>query len=49
VWNPAFDVTPAALIDGVITELGVVEKNAEGVFDFTSLFRQERENGAVRY
>ena len=25
VWNPSFDVTPAHLITGVITELGVVE------------------------
>lgn len=22
-WNPAFDVTPAELIDGIITESGV--------------------------
>ncbi|EMC91246.1 hypothetical protein BAUCODRAFT_319460 [Baudoinia panamericana UAMH 10762] len=35
VWNPAFDVTPAELIDGIITELGVVEKSAEGVFDLS--------------
>ena len=27
VWNPAFDVTPAALIDAIVTEVGVVEKN----------------------
>jgi methylthioribose-1-phosphate isomerase len=33
VWNPAFDVTPAALIDGIITEVGVVEKDSSGVFD----------------
>ena len=45
VWNPAFDVTPAALIDGVITEVGVVEKNAKGIFDFTSIFRQVDQNG----
>lgn len=32
-WNPAFDVTPAELIDGIITEVGVAEKNAKGVFD----------------
>lgn len=38
VWNPAFDVTPAAMIDGVITELGVVERNEEGVFNFAHLF-----------
>jgi Initiation factor 2 subunit family len=24
VWNPAFDVTPARLITGIITELGVI-------------------------
>jgi len=40
VWNPAFDVTPAALIDGVITEKGVVEKGAEGIFSFQHIFGQ---------
>jgi methylthioribose-1-phosphate isomerase len=25
VYNPAFDVTPAALIAGIITERGVIE------------------------
>ena len=25
-WNPAFDVTPAALIDAIVTERGVVEQ-----------------------
>lgn len=39
VWNPAFDVTPAQLIDGVITEVGVVEKQ-DGRFDFGSIFGQ---------
>jgi len=38
VWNPAFDVTPADLIDGVITEVGVVEK-ADGKFEFGSIFQ----------
>lgn len=33
VWNPAFDVTPAELIDGIITEIGVIEKDASGKFD----------------
>ena len=37
VWNPAFDVTPAELIDGVITECGVVEKK-DGKFDFQPIF-----------
>ena len=39
VWNPAFDVTPAELIDGVITEVGVVEKVA-GQFDFSPIFER---------
>ncbi|MBN2448851.1 MAG: S-methyl-5-thioribose-1-phosphate isomerase [Lentisphaeria bacterium] len=34
VWNPAFDVTPAALIDGIITEKGILrapyERSIEG-------------------
>lgn len=38
VWNPAFDVTPAELIDGVVTEKGVVEKEEDGVFHFESIF-----------
>lgn len=37
VWNPAFDVTPAGLIDGIITEVGVVEK-AGSSFNFDSIF-----------
>jgi len=45
VWNPAFDVTPAALIDGVITEVGVVEKNEDGRFDFTRVFNLDVRNG----
>jgi methylthioribose-1-phosphate isomerase len=39
VWNPAFDVTPAELIDGVVTEVGVVEK-VDGKFDFGPIFNQ---------
>ncbi|KAJ1327558.1 methylthioribose-1-phosphate isomerase [Microdochium nivale] len=37
VWNPAFDVTPAELIDAVVTEKGVIEKGASGVFDFRGI------------
>lgn len=37
VWNPAFDVTPAALIDGIVTEVGVVEKQ-QGTFDLRPIF-----------
>jgi methylthioribose-1-phosphate isomerase len=29
-WNPVFDVTPAALIDAIVTERGVVENPAAG-------------------
>ena len=29
--NPAFDVTPAALIAGIITEKGIVQASAEGI------------------
>jgi methylthioribose-1-phosphate isomerase len=39
VWNPAFDVTPASLIDGIVTECGVVEK-VDGRFDFGHIFRK---------
>ena len=41
VWNPAFDVTPAELIDGVITEVGVVERGKDGVFQFQNIFELE--------
>lgn len=37
VWNPAFDVTPAELIDAIVTEKGTVVKNAEGKFDFKTV------------
>jgi methylthioribose-1-phosphate isomerase len=36
-WNPAFDVTPHELIDGIVTEVGVVEK-VDGLFDLKGLF-----------
>ncbi|OJJ03839.1 hypothetical protein ASPVEDRAFT_134359 [Aspergillus versicolor CBS 583.65] len=38
VWNPAFDITPSALIDGIITEKGVAEKDEEGYFHLGELF-----------
>ncbi|KAI0970471.1 hypothetical protein F4678DRAFT_140059 [Xylaria arbuscula] len=37
VWNPAFDVTPAELIDAVVTEQGVVVKGENGEFDFRGI------------
>ncbi|XP_059431837.1 methylthioribose-1-phosphate isomerase [Corylus avellana] len=33
VWNPAFDVTPANLIAGIITEKGVITKIRSDAFD----------------
>lgn len=38
VWNPAFDVTPAELIDGIVTEVGVVEKDGNGKFNLHDAF-----------
>jgi S-methyl-5-thioribose-1-phosphate isomerase len=32
-WNPAFDVTPAKYIAGIITEKGVIEPNIDGTID----------------
>ncbi len=40
-WNPAFDVTPADLIDGIVTENGVVEKNQDGKFQWNTVFNKE--------
>ncbi|KAL8989226.1 MAG: hypothetical protein Q9177_001845 [Variospora cf. flavescens] len=37
-WNPAFDVTPAELIDAIVTEKGVAEKDARGVFQWENVF-----------
>ncbi|KAI1477749.1 hypothetical protein K445DRAFT_321916 [Daldinia sp. EC12] len=37
VWNPAFDITPAELIDAVVTERGVVVKGTDGTFDFKGI------------
>ena len=36
-WNPAFDVTPANLIDGIVTEVGVFEKE-DGMFRLEKAF-----------
>ena len=43
VWNPAFDVTPAELIDGIITEVGVVEKDPSGKFDLALAMEAQKE------
>ncbi|KAK9388213.1 hypothetical protein V1515DRAFT_579119 [Lipomyces mesembrius] len=36
VWNPSFDVAPAALIDAIVTEKGVAEKDQNGEFHLES-------------
>lgn len=38
VWNPAFDVAPANLIDAIITEKGVAEKDSNGEFHLAKFF-----------
>lgn len=40
-WNPAFDVTPAELIDAIVTEVGVVEK-VDGAFKLRDIFDMPR-------
>ena len=37
VFNPSFDVTPAELIDAIVTERGVAVKDAEGNFHLDTL------------
>ena len=44
VWNPAFDITPAELIDGIITEVGVVEKGEDGKFNLDHIFTKQESN-----
>lgn len=41
IWNPAFDVTPADLIDGIVTEVGVVEKGTDGRFHLGDIFDEQ--------
>jgi len=38
-WNPAFDVTPAEFITGIITEKGVIQRNKDGMIDVASFVR----------
>lgn len=38
VWNPAFDITPAGLIDAIVTESGVIERAANGTFPLREYF-----------
>ncbi|KAL2553769.1 Methylthioribose-1-phosphate isomerase [Forsythia ovata] len=40
VWNPAFDVTPANIISGIITEKGVITKDGIDSFDIKSFIQK---------
>ncbi|KAF7848916.1 hypothetical protein BT93_L1441 [Corymbia citriodora subsp. variegata] len=40
VWNPAFDVTPANLLAGIVTEKGVVTKKGSDAFDMKAFALQ---------
>ena len=37
VWNPGFDITPADLIDAIVTEVGVAEKDRDGLFHLSEV------------
>ena len=38
-WNPAFDVTPASLITGIVTERGVARPSSDGTYDLAAFFK----------
>ena len=40
VWNPSFDVTPASLLTGIITEHGVIQKRGQA-FPVAEFLRTE--------
>ncbi|PHT40361.1 Methylthioribose-1-phosphate isomerase [Capsicum baccatum] len=44
VWNPAFDVTPANVISGIITEKGVITKNGKDTFDIAGFVHKTSGN-----
>ena len=39
VWNPAFDVTPHALVTGIITEKGIARRAVSSESSATALFQ----------
>ena len=48
VWNPSFDVTPAGLIAGIVTEKGLIPKSRDGAFEVAKLLASSLVgNGAV--
>lgn len=46
VWNPSFDVTPADLITGIITEEGMVPKTSQGAFNVSAVATKHETVGA---
>ncbi|XP_052198522.1 methylthioribose-1-phosphate isomerase [Diospyros lotus] len=44
VWNPAFDVTPAYMISGIITEKGVIARSESDTFDISSFVQKATTN-----
>ncbi|XAR51074.1 S-methyl-5-thioribose-1-phosphate isomerase [Bertholletia excelsa] len=44
VWNPAFDVTPAHLISGIITETGVITRGGSETFDIKQFVQKAAAN-----
>eukprot|EP00549_Striatella_unipunctata_P019424 CAMPEP_0118673726 /NCGR_PEP_ID=MMETSP0800-20121206/492_1 /TAXON_ID=210618 ORGANISM="Striatella unipunctata, Strain CCMP2910" /NCGR_SAMPLE_ID=MMETSP0800 /ASSEMBLY_ACC=CAM_ASM_000638 /LENGTH=368 /DNA_ID=CAMNT_0006568841 /DNA_START=27 /DNA_END=1133 /DNA_ORIENTATION=+ len=42
-WNPAFDVTPAKYISGIITEKGVIKKGPDGTIDVAAFVKKHSE------
>lgn len=52
MWNPGFDVTPAELIQGIITEKGVIERLPGGGFDVPGFMAEHgllaAQNGVLR-
>jgi 5-methylthioribose kinase len=45
-WNPAFDVTPARYLAGIITEKGVIRPTVDGVLDVASFVARHQDEGA---
>lgn len=49
VFNPAFDITPAELISGIVTEKGIVyppfKENLKQLFEKTPLLKEVTQNG----
>lgn len=41
VWNPSFDVTPADLIAGIITEKGMVPKSSSDGFKVSAMLGEQ--------